>query len=357
MNFGPDHYVPVLKVKRGEKNALKMLSPGLYSRITPLLEIVERRRKEEKMPTLEAHLKNAFTKLAESVRHFNRCFLDTRELAPDGSAAAEDVFQRAKGLGMVFTPVTGVSRSVDVLAALKFRSHGLAVRLTRAELERGRLEKDLLAFMAKHGLRPNEVDLIIDLGSVEDLVVDGVVALAEAFLQEVPQHEQWRTMTLSGSAFPSSMERVERNAHGLVERSEWAAWREVLYERRNRLPRLPTFSDCGIQHPQGVEGFDPKTMQVSAAVRYTLMNEWLLIKGESTRSKPPSEQFPGLGTRLAYGHLRQHYTSAEHCRGCRAIRDAADGAEGYGAPETWRRIGTIHHIETVTNSLASLPWP
>ena len=40
MNFGPDHYVPVLKAKRGEKAALLRLAPVLQSRIIPLLEIV-----------------------------------------------------------------------------------------------------------------------------------------------------------------------------------------------------------------------------------------------------------------------------------------------------------------------------
>ena len=38
----------------------------------------------------------------------------------------------------------------------------------------------------------------------------------------------------------------------------------------------PTFSDCAIQHPVGVEGFNPRTMQVSASVRYALPDQWLL---------------------------------------------------------------------------------
>lgn len=41
MTFALDHYVPVLKVKRGEKKALQLIAPNLQHRITPLLEIVE----------------------------------------------------------------------------------------------------------------------------------------------------------------------------------------------------------------------------------------------------------------------------------------------------------------------------
>ena len=44
MTFGPGHYVPVLKVKRGEKSALQLVDFDLRKHITPLLEIVEWRK-------------------------------------------------------------------------------------------------------------------------------------------------------------------------------------------------------------------------------------------------------------------------------------------------------------------------
>ena len=43
MTFGPDHYVPVLKIKRGEKAALQLVAPFLQEKMTPLLEVVERK--------------------------------------------------------------------------------------------------------------------------------------------------------------------------------------------------------------------------------------------------------------------------------------------------------------------------
>ena len=86
MTFGPRHYVPVLKVKRGEKKALQSVALDLRAEITPLLEIVEWRRSEEK-PELSDHLDTAFKDLAKSLRLYSRCFLDARELAPEGQAA------------------------------------------------------------------------------------------------------------------------------------------------------------------------------------------------------------------------------------------------------------------------------
>ena len=164
-------------------------------------------------------------------------------------------------------------------------------------------------------------------------------------------------MTVSACAFPISMGDVARHSHDFVERADWLSWRDSLYSNRHVAQRLPAFSDYAIQHPAGVEGFDPKIMQVSAAIRYTTDTHWLLVKGESTRSIRPGEQFPELATRLVYGHLHMHFAGVDHCSGCKSIKDAADGEPGYGSAEAWRRLGTIHHISEVMRALDSLPWP
>jgi hypothetical protein len=211
-------------------------------------------------------------------------------------------------------------------------------------------------FMSEHGLARSDVDLIADLGPVEDMIVAGVAALTNAFLSEVPAHNEWRTFTVAACAFPLSMGIVGRHSHDEIERTEWRAWKDYLHADRSRLSRLPTFSDCAIQHPSGVEGFDPRIMPVSATVRYSQANDWLLVKGESTRAVPPSVQFPQLATRLVYGQLRSHFAGPTHCAGCSGMKQAADGAERFGSAEVWRRLGTIHHMATVIDGLAALAW-
>jgi hypothetical protein len=353
MTFGARHYVPVLKVKRGEKAALRLLSDSVCARVTPLLEIVERTNK-----TLDAHLNTAFEGLAEAVGVFGRCFIDTREIALDGAAAAAEVFRRAASRGIVFTPVTGVSRTADAAAALEYRTGGIALRLQRDEFEAGGLAASVRRFLDQYGIVPEDTDLIVDLGVVDNLVSEGVEALAAAFLAEVPECRLWKTFTLSGCAFPLSMGIVDSRSYAFVERSDWLAWRGGLHARRDTLPRLPTYSDCAIQHPRGVEGFDPRTMQMSASIRYTTRDSWLLIKGESTRRTPPSTQFPLLAKQLVYGNLRHNnYRGANHCAGCSFMKAAADGAGRLGSAEVWRKLGTIHHITTVVEELVALPWP
>lgn len=351
MNVGPGHYVPVLKVKRGEKGALQRIGPVLRPQITPLLEIVEWRRSDTK-PSLSRHLTTAFRHLAKSLRGYPRCFLDARELAPHGQVAAEEVFGKAVEVGIRFTPVTGMSGRADASAALESRKRGLAIRVTRAEFEAGELSSRLLGFMTRHDIGSEDTDLILDLGPVEDMVVEGVARLATQFLGDVPRPESWRTLIVSASAFPKSMRVVERHSNTVVERAEWLAWKHLC--DGGGWVRVPTYSDCAIQHPAGVEGFDPVRMQVSATVRYALSESWLLIKGESTKKRRPGVQFPWLAKQLAYGHLRHRFRGEAHCEGCASIKAAADGRRGLGSAEVWRRIGTVHHVTEVTQALRSL---
>ena len=346
MTLGPRDYVPVLKVKRGEKGALRAIPDASRRRITPLLEIVERTDKE-----LDEHLRNAFSGLSESLNGYPRCFLDVREIEQDGPTGADEAFRMATDSGISFIPVTGVTRDVDLAAALRFGANGLALRLTRREFEDGILLQGIPRFMAECGLIPESVDLIIDLGPLDDFVTEGVVAFGTAFLREIPNQARWRSLIISGCAFPRSMGVVQRNSYAYIERMEWIAWRDNLWANANQIERLPTYSDCAIQHPMGVEGFDPIRMQASASIRYTLAENWLLIKGEGTRRFPASEQFPQLATQLVYGIHSHHFMGRDHCPGCLSIAMAADGEPRLGSPEVWRRLGTIHHISTVLQQL------
>jgi hypothetical protein len=359
MTFGPDHYVPVLKLKRGEKAALEALTDAVRASITPLFEVPDRKALPGKKPReLTRHIDTAFSKLGAALAGFDRFFVDCREIAPDGPGAAAEVFSHAAALGTPFTPVTGLSRTADLGAALAHKKHGTAIRLTRDEYETGHLPRDLVAFMRQNGLRHEETDLFLDLGAVEDMIVPGVIALARGFVDDVPEPKRWRTLTVTGSAFPQSMAVVDPSSHALVDRVEWQAWHAGLYGDRPALPRLPTFSDCAIQHPRGVEGYDPRIMSASASTRVTTGERWLLIKGVSTESVLANVQFPRLATQLVYGHLQKpHWSGEGHCAGCAGMKLCADGGPKVGTPEAWRRLGTIHHLTCASEQVTALALP
>lgn len=214
----------------------QLVAPNLRAEITPLLEIVEWAGSTRK-PTLLSHLDTAFKDLAKSLRLYPRCFLDARELEPEGKAAADEVFDRAAREGLPFTPVTGLSRTSDVSAALRHGSRGLAIRLTRDEFEAGNLPSLVQNFITRHAINRATTDLIVDLGPVGDMVAAGVARFAIQFLTDVPNPGRWRTLILSASSFPLSMGDVHRNSHSMEPRGEWIAWRDVAACEAKRVNR------------------------------------------------------------------------------------------------------------------------
>ena len=233
--------------------------------------------------------------------------------------------------------------------------NGLALRLTRADFEAGPVEPRIKAFVGRHALQKGSTDIILDMGSVEQMIPQGILNMSLKFVGDMPSVRAWRSLTLVSSAFPKSMRVVQKNSSFEAGRSEWVSWRDLLHGMRAHLPRLPTFGDFAIQHPLGVD-FNGKLMNVSATIRYALEDSWLLVKGESVDVVPPSVQFPSLARRIVIGEHAGQFSTAAHCKGCEGLARAAGGAPRYGAPEAWRKLGNIHHITRTVEAIRSLPW-
>lgn len=349
MNFDYQHYVPILKSKRGEKCALTLLKPNIRQNITPLIEIPERTDK-----ALQEHLNNAFNGLAKAVAPYTRIFLDAREAAADGTIAADEIFKRAWAEKIRFTPVTGITRIFDTLAALKYNVNGLALRVTREEFELGGLTSNISKFVNSHFLEERQIDIIIDLGDISELITPGAVVFTNKFLATIPNQSLWRTLTVSACAFPKGIGFISSHSSQEVARIDWLAWKETLKLLHRAGKRLPSYSDYAIQHPAGVEGFDPRFMSSSAAIRYTTGDRWLLIKGESTKTTGSVKQFRCLAEQLVRGFHSAKFYGATHCEGCTGVVGAADGIPGLGSQEVWRRLGTIHHLTTTVEGVTHL---
>lgn len=346
-DFGPNHYVPALKMKRAEKKALPLVSSTAKVRLTPLFEIVESKGKE-----IARHVDTGMRGLSPGTDPLPRFFLDAGELEPDGVLGARRMFDVATDLKLKCTPVTGPAR-FDLAIA---RAHGgaLALRLTRRLFEGGTLSREVSRCLEEEELDASQIDLILDAGDVSQMVPIGVAQLFAQMMRVLPDIVRWRTLTALSCGFPGSISAVKTGDTGEILRRDWLAWRNELYERRATLKRLPTFGDYAIQNIKGVEGFDPRTMQASAAIRYTLADSWLIVKGAGTKKSPAAKQSIGLAKRLV---THSKFMGAKHCVACQTIAAAATGKHTVTTLEEWRRLGTVHHLEVAGPQIAALTWP
>ncbi len=308
--------------------------------------------------TLERHCSIIIPALVKGWGTTRSLFIDSEKLATrkstSGVAGSKYVFDGAASAGLKFIPVVGLGRKgTEIKSAVAHGSRGICLRLGESDLASPSIEADVDSFMQKYNLQPKGLDLVLDLASICDGPQQRVQTVLLTYLASLPHIKQWRTLTLVASAFPSDMSGIQKNTTATFSRTEWIVWNALLRERKTLL-RLPTFGDYGIQHPIPMEGFDPRYMAVSANIRYALDNEWLIVKGQSTKVVPAATQYPVLATTLI---SRPEYMQQAHCTGCDSINSCAKGVSGFGSASVWRRIGTVQHLTHTTNQISQLASP
>lgn len=136
--FGRDHYVPVLKGKKGELDALNTLSPEVAQGLTPLIEVppiawdfvADQPRKD-----LTEHLAASVRAIATSWTHGGRILVDLPTIADDvgGAWAADTLASGLVAAGLAVVPVTApdrVQEYQEAVGAVAARDgNGLCVRV------------------------------------------------------------------------------------------------------------------------------------------------------------------------------------------------------------------------------------
>jgi hypothetical protein len=358
--FDSSHYVPVLKSKAGELSALADLTAETRDGMTPLLEVTAEKKnlKTGERQPLEEHVAKISDKISRAWPTSAPIFVDfvvdpTRQLA-NGRTISEELFARLRE-NVGFVPVTKLGASIvhqdSVRDAIRADRRGVCVRIDdedflQTRTLRARLH-DLMRFLR---VQEADVDLVLDLKDVEATHVAAAALTARAVL-ELLRVSGFRTLTLVSAAFPHDLGGCKRNSTTRIERADWRLW-QTLAADASELPRLPTYGDYGITHPELID-FDPTKMRMSAAIRYTSETEWVIVKG-SAIDVGGWQQTADLSARLVN---TADFRGASFSWGDDYIARRARSVATAGNATTWRRVGTTHHLTLVTTQLASRSGP
>ena len=353
------HYVPFLKGRKGEFNALAGLEDAARGGMTPLIEVAPVPwdfASERPAKTLEAHLQPFAANVATSWGTARPVFIDLTWIAEDTLASGvhpvTSVLEELGRNDVQAIPVTGMGRSDLSIAAIRDviakDDRGVCLRLERDDLRSiGALEAELEMACRDLNTAPGNVDLILDFKDFDSGQAPAIEMAAGLALSALPTPDAWRSLTLAGGAFPVNLTGVRGEAR--VPRADWEVWRALAIDRAGELPRRPAFADYAITHPEPEE-VDFRMMRMSANVRYATPTEWLILKKRNVRDHG-FEQFHDISAELvALGEFR----GADFSAGDRAIQDCAERSSGPGNATTWRMIGTNHHLVTVIDQIANL---
>jgi hypothetical protein len=357
--FDHFHYVPIIKGRQGEYGALAEADQLVRENATPLVEIPPIPwdfAHESPAKTPQEHVEGVAETVLNAWGTDHRIFIDAGLLADEdlvgGLHPLATILDGGAEHGLQMVPVTGVARGAAYTAAvseaLNRDSLGVCLRLEAEDLEEPEdLPRALTAVLDELALAPAEVDLLLDLGPIgpEQQWTGATVRL---FLNALPQITEWRSLTLSASAFPLDLSAVEADSVTPLPRAEWTVWR-ALHERADRLERMPTFGDYGISHPAPRE-VDPRIIQRSASIRYTEADDFIVAKGRSIRQHGADQHYD-LAAQLVE---RPDFHGEDFSWGDAYIAARSRREPGPGNGMTWRKAGTSQHLAFVTSQLASL---
>lgn len=357
--FDNRHYVPCLRWKQGEYQALLRLTEDVKSHVTPIVEVPEigfdfENRKEAK--NIDEHLSN-FGKRVKGKWGDRLCFVDLKLLTSslrmaDGTHPLDFVFQDLKVNGCSVIPVTSIDRDQFYQESIKQiverDQRGVCFRATIQQAANQNFAIEAARVLTYLNLQKKEVDLVLDLGAPNFSPVAGFEKLIVSIVRRIPELSRWRTFVILGTAFPSSMAEITGGG-GSPTRSEWVLFRGLTNDFRATGLRLPTFGDYAVSHPDVLLA-DMRIIKPYATIRYTINDAWWILKGLNVRDNGFA-QYRSMCSRLIRSNL---FMGPDFSAGDLYIRDCARGNASTGNLTTWRWVGTNHHIHKVVENVANL---
>lgn len=354
------HYVPILRWKEAERNALATLYEKDSRCLTPFFEIVPENivkkgklGKQDTMLDLEVATNRVIEQLVKcwGQRPF---FIDLLWLATDTLKQKTGNFlemlsQCANIYNLCFIPVTGLSRGdlyqSSVQKVLRLHQQGACLRLNLADLKNPELTKDINNTLRALRLSPDMIDILVDFR-----ILDQNTYTFKTLCSRVPQIESWRNFIVASGAFPEDLSRCPKNDQSKLERSDWIYWKNQV-KADEKLARIPNFSDYTIQHAKYIK--KGKGWHFSASIRYTYDDYWLIMRGEDAIKKdgPGFDQWPANAILLCDS---PEYCSESFSAGDRYIKEMSMQRKETGNPATWLEAGINHHMTFAVRQIANL---
>ena len=355
-------YLPILKSKAGELKALSKLDRFTRAHVFPLFEVTPMEwdhTYKTKPKEIEEHL-NKFSKKIADNWDLTPCLIDTHLIADrlcGQLSCIEYVFSNLIGQSLfpvqamptfqANSPESLLNGIKNIATSYQINQAGLRINLDALTDPSFQGIVDLA--LAKTGFTPDHVHLILDLqnsnlSQTEDYS-DAIVAAMEDF----PYLKIWRTFTICSGAFPSSGN-IKKN-QSIIPRYDWTLFEAIQHKlRQETFERKVNYGDYSIVNPEYFE-FDPTKMSASANIRYTLNNDWLVVKGNSIK-KSGNAQYLAQAMEIA---ASEHFLGKDYSQGDLYIDQCANGKESPGNPTTWNWVANNHHFTKVVADLFSSP--
>ena len=340
-------YVPILRWKKGERDALRNMAAGSRNDVIPLFVVGADRYVGREATKKHPALPPATVLVQEIARIWgnNPFYLDASAVSATSSIAhpLAAIATQARALGLSLIPATTLAApilyqvAVDTITKIDHR--GVALRVDLQQFA------SIGSWSTGWSIPQIETDLIADFAGNMSAVSDLGITIDPVFIGAATSGK-WRTITMAGTSMPENFTGYAAGTH-ILKRAEWTMW-----QRLSSTAGLPYRLDYGdyatisvVPAPEGISWGYPIN------VKYTLDSAFLICRGVTTTGLGGVDMGPQL---IAHARTIMSYPGRRplaHCVGDQQIDHIALTGQKQGNLPTWVTISVNRHIELVRHLL------
>lgn len=351
-----DMYVPTLRWRQGEYQALFRLAAISKDRVVPYITIPEVGfdfESWQQKKTVQDH-----------AHPFSKCFNDKWGKRPawigvhpsiadqamdDGRDVFTYVFEalranQAKAIPAIplDAPIAMITSVRTILVTDKL---GVAIAVHLEDLMKPNARTRIDTLAASLGLSLDEIDLIIDLGAPNFEPYDAFAGALIAAMRRFGDLHSFRNFIVIGTAIPKSFKNVAKGEDQLA-RHDWEFYRTLV----RKIPadiRQPNYGDYTIVHPEFAP-VDMRKIKSAAKLVYTTPTVWEVRKGGAFLGNP-GQMHEQCASIVASGK----FSGASFSFGDDYIAKCAARTKGPSNQTWWKGVTINHHITHVLDDLAT----
>lgn len=289
-------YMPILKGKKGEFDALKMLTEDVQSVILPLIEVPAIPWdfvSEKEASSIDKQISSTVKSITSSWDPKNEILIDTNSLDENYNATKKTINVLAEALieeGYLPIPVIHISASDALLSNLTYQNF-VCIRISFEDQEAFDINDEIDRIKNILNSDLSDIVLLLDMNYLSP--ENGLMGQmsSKALVNSIQNIGDFKDFYFASTSFPINLSGCKTNSVTEIERIEVIIY-NYFKANSSKLNRMPKFSDYCISNPD-VQEMDPRLMTIGAAVRYTGENHWYIFKGASIK-KHGSDQYYNL---------------------------------------------------------------
>lgn len=361
-------YYPILRIQRGECDALSKLEPKILSGITPIWELPPIPQKPRKVGggdkySLDEHIRNCIEKLIPTLDESRTLLIDSflfDTFIESTDASMKHTIEQIKEIalehGIYFVPVINSEASQDAIdAANSVASEGLCFRVNAHQATPDTVAEMCDQLYQAFDTNYEKIHLIFDLKEVSQSNIIELQRKVPLILLQLDNLQSWKSISIASSSYPSSMAGFEKHKTVTKPMLEVDLWKKIFSHKG--LQRMPSYGDYALAPAKIDYGTPVEFMNPSATIRYSSHEYWVFVKGNQVKGKG-GKKGPGWGQTkelcqiLIDNPIYKQY-GPTFSEGDKYIAARTTGDVSSGAGYTWRDVGTNHHVTMISKYLSS----